>query len=90
MPGAEADHLAAANSRPGPAQPHRGQFPQEGGASGSSSSRGRNARSWRAAAMEIHSPVSGSCRSSGTGGRGAGGRVSAARSGPRTVSASSK
>ena len=57
-------------------------FPGVDGASGSSSSGGRNARSWRAAAIEIHSPVSGSCRSSGTGGRGTGGRVSAARDGP--------
>src|SRR6202042_586399 len=47
------------------------------GASGSRSSGGRNARFWRAVAIEIHSPVSGSSRSSGAGGLGAGGRSSA-------------
>jgi hypothetical protein len=60
------------------------------GASGSRSSGGRNARFWRAVAMEIHSPVSGSSRSCGTGGRGSGGRSSAFRSGGSAVSASSK
>src|SRR5271156_3480360 len=55
------------------------------GDSGSRSSGGRKARFWRAVAMEIHSPVSGSSRSSGTGGRGSGGRSSGFRSGGSAV-----
>jgi len=62
----------------------------EAGASGSLSAGGRKTLFCRAAAMEIHSPVSGSWRIVAVSGRGSSTRASGLRSGARVVSASSK
>lgn len=62
-------------------------LPGLAGASGSRSAGGSITRFCRAAAMETHSPVSGSWRMEAVAGRGAGSRRSGARSGASVVSA---